>query len=73
MAAQGRRIAAKIARKLNEPAAGPSLTGSRDGDARSCDADIFIASPIRTARSALKRSLVLAAVIADIGVLPGHF
>jgi hypothetical protein len=40
---------------------------------RSCDADIFIASSIRGARSALKRSLVLAAVIADIAVLPGHF
>jgi hypothetical protein len=38
-----------------------------------CDADIFIASPIRAALSALKRSLVLAAVIADIAVLPGHF
>jgi hypothetical protein len=38
-----------------------------------CDADIFIASPIRVAPSALKRSLVLAAVIADIAVLPGHF
>jgi hypothetical protein len=67
---------------LNEPAAGQSLTGGKDDNTSvaSCDADIFIASPIRAALSALKRSLaalkrslVLAAVIADIAVLPGHF
>jgi hypothetical protein len=60
---------------LNEPAAGQSLTGGKDDNASvaSCDADIFIALPIRAAPAALKRSLVLAAVIADIAVLPGHF